>query len=306
MDMDVAIIGAGVAGLTAATTAASHGLKTLVIEQLAPGGQISTVETIRNFPSYPAGIAGFELGPLLQEQAEAHGATFLLGSVSDLVRDGARFRVRGDMGDVSARAVILATGSTRKKLGVPGEAGLQGRGLSQCAACDGHFFQGATVVVAGGGDSAFDEADILAGIANQVVIVHRGASPTARHEARARLAARANVQILAQTEITAINGEARVTSVVLRSGGTMQDFPCDGVFVHIGLQPNVALIDKLAETDEAGRALTDAMMRTATPGLLIAGDVRADSVRLLSAIAGDGAVAAISAMRYLAQEAPSG
>lgn len=300
MQADLVIIGAGVAGLTAATTAASHGIKTLVIEHLAPGGQIATVETIRNFPSHPAGIAGFELGPLLQEQAEAHGATFLFASVSAIKRDGGRFVIHSDADTVSARAVLLATGSTRQRLDVPGEARLQGRGVSHCASCDGQFFQGRTIVVAGGGDSAFDEAEILAGIAGQVVIVHDGPAPVARHEARARLAGYDNVQILADTTITAINGENSVTAVTLSSKGSTRDLACDGVFVYTGLVPNISLVADLAEIDENGRVLADAMMRTSTPGLFVAGDLRADSIRLLSAVAGDGAVAAIAAVRYLA------
>lgn len=299
METELAIIGAGVAGLTAATTAASHGISTLVIEHLAPGGQISTVESIRNFPSHPEGIAGFELGPLLQEQAEAKGASFLFDSVTAIERNGGGFLIRAGTGDIIARSVILATGSTRKSLGIPGEAEFEGRGISHCAACDGHFFREKTVVVVGGGDSGFDEAAVLADIAGNVLIVHRGAQPLARHEAREHIAHHSNVQILANAQVTHIHGDTRVVSVDVSSDGETRNIPCDGVFVYVGLDPNTALIAELAEIGQDGRVIADTAMQTATSGLFVAGDLRAGSVNLLSSSAGDGATAAISAVHYL-------
>ncbi len=297
--VDIAIIGAGAAGLTAAMTAAVHGLKVLVVERLAPGGQVATVELIRNFPAHPEGVAGFELGPLLQEQAEAHGAHFLFGEVSAIERDGAGFRLVLDDQEVAARAVILAAGSTRRKLEVPGAERLEGRGISHCAACDGHFFAGKTVVVAGGGDSAFDEADLLAGVAGRVVLLHRGAQPVARQAARERLAGHGNVEIMPETEIAAIHGEEGVRAVEVVSAGERREIACDGVFTYIGLAPNTGLLRGLAELDGDGRALADAALATATPGLFVAGDLRAGSPSLLASSAGDGAVAAESARRYL-------
>ena len=306
VEAELVIIGAGVAGLSAAVTAGGHGLTPLVIERLAPGGQIATVESIRNFPSHPEGIGGFELGPLMQEQAEAHGARFMFGEVTGIEADGERFRIRLDDGDVVARAVIVATGSTRKALDVPGETQLEGRGISNCASCDGHFFAGKTVVVAGGGDSAFDEVDVLAELAKEVVIVHRGPEPVARHEARQRIAAHGNVRILAETEITAIHGDEAVRSVDVTSAGEAGTISCDGVFAYVGLAPNTALVRDLAELDGDGRAIVDEAMRTSTPGLFAAGDLRAGSACLLGASAGDGATAALAAHRYLTHDRAHG
>ena len=177
---DVLVIGAGVAGLTAAMVAAGHGVRTLVVEQLAPGGQVATIEAIRNFPGFPDGIAGFELGPLLQQQAEAAGAEFHLDSVIAIVADGDGYRVVCATSEITARTVIVAAGSSLRKLEVEGEAEFEGRGVSHCASCDGPLFRGQPVVVAGGGDSAFDEALVLAAHASDVTLVHRGAGPTDR------------------------------------------------------------------------------------------------------------------------------
>lgn len=298
-ETDLAIIGAGTAGLTAAATAAAHGIGTMVIERLAPGGQVATVDAIRNFPGH-AEIAGYELGPLLQEEAEARGAGFLFGDVTAITREGLRFRLHMDGQTLLARAVILAAGSTRKALGVPGEAQLAGRGVSHCASCDGHFFQGKVVAVAGGGDSAFDEAEVLAGAAAKVLILHRGARPVAREEAQARIAALANVEVMPDSEITAIEGDDGVRAVMVTSGGAERRIACDGVFVYTGLSPNSALVEGLAQLDAEGRVVADAAMHTATPGLFVAGDLRAGSPCLLGSSAEDGQIAADAAHAWLA------
>src|SRR5664280_2196836 len=180
---DVVVIGAGIAGLTAAMIAAGHGMSTVVIEQLAPGGQVASIETIRNFPGFPDGIAGFELGPLLQQQAEAAGAVIQLDSVSAIAAGDGVYRVICSDEEIVARTVIIAAGSSLRKLGIPGEEEFSGRGVSHCASCDGPLFKGHAVTVAGGGDSAFDEALVLAGHAAEVIVVHRGSSPSARPSA---------------------------------------------------------------------------------------------------------------------------
>lgn len=300
-ETDLAIIGAGAAGLTAAATAAAHGIGTMVIERLAPGGQVATVDAIRNFPGH-AEIAGYELGPLLQEEAEARGAGFLFGDVTAIEREGLRFRLHLDGQELLARAVILAAGSTRKALGVPGEEQLAGRGISHCASCDGHFFQGKVVAVAGGGDSAFDEAEVLAGAAAKVLILHRGARPVARDAAQARIAALENVEVMPDSEITAIEGDGGVRAVTVTSGdGAERRIACDGVFVYTGLSPNSALVEGLAQLDADGRVVADAAMHTATPGLFVAGDLRAGSPCLLGSSAEDGRIAANAAHAWLAE-----
>ena len=183
---DLLIIGAGVAGLTAATHAARQGLSTIVVDSMGVGGQILTAERIVNFPGFPQGIAGLELGPILHEQAEAAGAAFALDTVEAIVPDGSGFSVRGSSEAWQTRAIIVAAGSTLRTLGVPGERELTGRGVSHCASCDGPLYKGQAVAVIGSGDSAADEALALAQHAAKVVLVCREPSLTAQSALRRR------------------------------------------------------------------------------------------------------------------------
>jgi thioredoxin reductase (NADPH) len=296
---DVVVIGAGVAGLTAAMIAAGHGVSTLVVEQLSPGGQVSTIEAIRNFPGFPDGIAGYELGPLLQQQAEAAGAEVQLDSVSAITFESGAYRVICADEEIVARAVIITAGSSLRKLQIAGEAEFAGRGVSHCAACDGPLLKGQSVVVAGGGDSALDEALVLAGHASEVTVVHRGAHPSARPTAIAALAALPHVHILTDAELVAIEGDIKVTGVVIRRGGVTEHKPCRAVFAYIGLEPRTGFLQDVVALDAEGRIVTDLMMRTSRPGLFAAGDIRAGSVNMLASVAGDAATAALSAVRYL-------
>jgi thioredoxin reductase (NADPH) len=296
---DVVVIGAGVAGLTAAMIAASHGVSTVVIEQLAPGGQVASIETIRNFPGFPDGIAGFELGPLLQQQAEAAGAVIQLDSVSTIAAGDGVYRVICSDEEIVARTVIIAAGSSLRKLGISGEDEFTGRGVSHCASCDGPLFKGQAVAVAGGGDSAFDEALVLAGHAAEVTVVHRGSSPSARPSAIAQLAALPHVRVISNAELVAIEGDSRVTGVVIRRGGETEQRPCRGVFAYTGLVPRTGFLQDIVVLDADGHIVTDLAMRASRPGLFAAGDIRAGSVNMLASVAGDAATAAISAVRYL-------
>jgi thioredoxin reductase (NADPH) len=298
-DYDVAVIGGGVAGLTAAATAAWAGLSVLVIEQLAPGGQIATVDRIGNFPGFPDGIGGYELGPSLQQQAEDAGAEMVADTVEAIAVADGGFAVAGAERSVTARALIVASGSRRKELVVPGEHALAGRGVSHCASCDGQFFRGGVVVVAGGGDSAFDEARLLAEHAATVIIVHRGPAPIAQQRTIAQVMALPNVTVLAETEIVAIEGENAVSGVVLASHGETRTQPCAGVFVYVGLDPNSGFLGDLVERDARGAVITTDGVATLTPGLFVAGDVRSGATALLASVAGDGARAALSASAYL-------
>jgi thioredoxin reductase (NADPH) len=296
---DIVVIGAGVAGLTAAMTAAGHGVSTLVVEQFATGGQVATIEKIRNFPGFPDGIAGYELGPLLLQQAEAAGAAVQLDSVSAIAAGDGVYRVICAEGEIVARAVIIAAGSSLRKLGIPGEAEFAGRGMSHCAACDGPLFKNLPVVVAGGGDSAFDEALVLAGHASEVTVVHRESTPSARAPAIAQLVALPNVCIISGAEFVAIEGDTHVTGVTIRRGGKIEHMPCRAVFAYTGLEPRTGLLQGLVALDAGGHIVTDPMMRASRPGLFAAGDIRAGSVKILASVAGDAATAAISAVRYL-------
>lgn len=300
-ETDLAIIGAGVAGLAAAAQAARDGLQVLVIERMGAGGQVMNVERIDNMPGFAQGISGFELGPELQERAEAAGAEFMLGTVQRLSADGARHILHCEGEDVAASAVLVATGSQRRKLGVAGEQALEGRGVSHCASCDGPLFRGLNVCVVGGGDSAFGEARVLAGHAAGVTVVFREDRPHALPELVAQASAQPNVQVLAGVEVVAITGDATVTGVELRdAAGATRQLPADGVFVYAGLQADTGFLDGTVPLDAQARIVTDASFGTSVPGIFAAGDVRSGAAYLLSAAAEEGSAAARSAHRYLA------
>jgi thioredoxin reductase (NADPH) len=300
-DFDLIVVGAGIAGATAAMCAGRLGLRVAVIEQLGPGGQIINATRIDNMPGFPQGIAGIELGPLLHEQADAAGAEFVLDTVESLALDG-RQRIVTCAGEtLRAPALIVAAGSALRNLGVPGEAELLGHGVSHCASCDGPFFRGQRVMVIGGGDAALDEALVLAEFASQVTVVHRRPALGAQHVLVERARSVETIGFLPATSVEAIVGNGAVSAVRTRDlrSGDVHEEPCGGVFVFVGLEPNTAFLGGLVTLDPAGHVTTDLMMRTSLAGVFAAGDIRAQSVRLLAAAAGDGATAAVAAFRYL-------
>ncbi|WP_170990158.1 FAD-dependent oxidoreductase [Aquamicrobium sp. LC103] len=299
-EFDVVVIGAGVAGLNAATTAARHGLSTLLVDSLGAGGQIGTVDRIENFPGPSEGVAGYELGPMLQIQADEAGVELMLDTVERVAADGDGFIVTASEGEFHARAVIVAAGSVRRKLGVEGEEAFEGKGVSHCASCDGPILRGRQVCVVGGGDSALDEALSLAAHVAKVVIVHRGAEPTARRSLVDKCQAEEAIGFLAHTEVEAICGDVGVSHVRLRSAaGDVRDLPCHAVFVYVGLEPAAGFLGELVRRDGDGRIAVDLGMNASRPGIFAAGDIRSQSVAHLAASAGDGVTAAISAARYL-------
>jgi thioredoxin reductase (NADPH) len=300
-DFDLIVVGAGVAGLTAAMIAARHGLKVGVVDRMGVGGQTATAERIDNFPGFPQGIGGHELGPLLHEQAEAAGADFLLDPIERLEVAGDARILRGTAESLRAPALIIAAGSALRPLGIPGEAKFLGRGVSHCASCDGPLFAGRAVCVVGGGDAALDEALVLAAHAAHVAVFHRGTSLRAQNALQARAAATANIEIVRQTAVEEITGADTVAAVQLRdlASGMLRRHDTSGVFIYVGLEPNTAFLRGVLSLDRAGHVETDIMMRTSLAGVFAAGDIRQHSVALLAAAAGDGATAAISAVRYL-------
>jgi thioredoxin reductase (NADPH) len=305
-DADLIVIGAGVAGLTAAMFAGRYGLDVVVVEQLGAGGQIINAESIDNFPGFPDGIAGHELGPLLHQQAEAAGAEFAIDTVERLEASGVERIVHGASETLRAPAIIIAAGSTLRPLGVPGEERFLGKGVSHCASCDGALFSGLDVCVIGGGDSALDEALVLAEHASGVKLFHHGAQLDGQQVLRDRVAATDKIELALDTIVEEIVGEDAVTGVRLRDAktGRTRLEACRGVFVYVGLEPNTAFVRGVLALDPAGHVETDINMRTSLAGVFSAGDIRAHSVAQLAAAAGDGATAAISAFRYLAQITP--
>jgi thioredoxin reductase (NADPH) len=297
---DLIVVGAGLAGLTAAMYGARSGLRTLDVEHMAPGGQVLNVEKIENFPGFPQGIPGFDLGPLVHEQAEAAGAEFVMDTAIGLELDGERRVVRCDGTDFSARTVIVAAGSALRTLGIPGEAEFLGTGVSHCASCDAPFFAGKDVCVVGGGDSALDEAAVLAERVGRVTVVHRGeAFSRAQAVAIDRLQGLSNVDILFNTELVEIDGEHTVSAVHLRTNGAIRRQAIAGVFVFVGLEPNTAFVRGVLDLDSTGHVVVDARLQSSVPGIYAAGDIRRASSAQLVAAAGDGASAAIAAARYV-------
>jgi len=260
-----------------------------------------TATHIENLPGLSEPISGDELGPRLLDQADAAGAEVLLDTVESLELAEKRRIVHCSGENLDAAAVIVAAGSTLRTLGIPGERELFGRGVSNCASCDGPFFAGKRIGVAGGGDSAFDEALVLAETAAHVTIFHRDAESSAQRVLSDRVAGSATITVVPHAELEAIVGDGAVTAVRVRDtrSGEHRTEELAAVFVYVGLEPNTAFLRGVVDLDPAGHITTDILMRTSVDGIFAAGDIRANSVALLAAAAGDGATAAVSAYRYL-------
>jgi thioredoxin reductase (NADPH) len=304
-DYDILVIGGGLAGLTAGLFAARAGRSTLVLEPTMPGGHLLNIQKIEDFPGFPDGVSGYELGPNAQMQAMNHGAEFAMADVQALARvDGdasGDWLVTTSDGEYRAGAVIVASGSHARALGVPGEERLAGKGVSHCASCDGPLYRGETVGVAGGGDSALQEALTLAELVGKVIVFHRGDAFTGQRVYRQRVLDERKIEVCHTTELREILGEDEVTGVRVQELATsaerIVDIRC--LFVHVGLAPNSGFLDGVLTLDQDSRIPTDVWMRTEQPGLFAAGDVRRDSASQAITAAGDGATAAIAADRYL-------
>ena len=298
---DLLIVGGGLAGMTAGMYAAHYGLSTALIEQMMGGAQIINVERIENFPGFPEGVSGAELGPLLQEQAMNAGMQFIMDEANEVSRDGDLKLVSGYGGAHRARAVIVATGSRLRSAGIPGEEEFRDRGVSHCATCDGPMSMGQTVGVVGGGDSAADEAITLTEYAGRVLLFHRRDQLRAQHVLQQRLREHPKIELHWNTQVTEVLGDNSVTGVRLLNTDTNEESQVDlnSLFVYVGLEPNSELVQGLVEMDNAGHIPVNLSMETSEPGLYAVGDVRQHSAAQLVAAAGDGATAAIAAYKYL-------
>lgn len=310
-DYDVAVLGAGPAGLTAALYAGRSRLKVAVIERGVPGGQAATTERIENYPGFPGGIGGMELAERMEKHAREFGAEFIPAEVTGLEADPDRkgdFFVRhvgageGASG-LTSRSVIVATGTKEKTLGVPGEKEFRGRGVSYCATCDGAFFRGKVVAVVGGGDSAVEEALYLTRYAERVHVIHRRERLRANKILQERALRNDKIQFLWETVVLEIKGaeggfveRLRVKNV--RSGDE-NEVKADGVFIYVGQMPNTAFLKGFLALDDEGYVVTDEDLETSVKGVFAAGDVRRKKLRQVSTAVGDGALAAMSAARYL-------
>jgi thioredoxin reductase (NADPH) len=301
MEFDVVIAGGGIAGLTAAVTAARLGRKTVVLTGDVPGGQLMSIDKIEGYPGFPEGVPGYDLCPMLQDQAAAAGAEFMMTALEHLDAQDGQWRVTTGEGDILARAVIVATGSSLRRLDVSGEQRLAGNGVSQCATCDAPLLRDRIVAVVGGGDSAMQEALTLAAFASKVIILHRGDALTGQACYRDRVTAHPKIDIRFDTAVTEILGEAKVTGLRTRTSreGAIADLEVAAIFAYIGLQPNTAVLQDRLTLDPAGRIPTDGWMRSELIGICAAGTVRGQSPCRAVSAAGDGASAAVTLDRYL-------
>jgi thioredoxin reductase (NADPH) len=301
-DYDVLIVGGGLAGMTAGIYASRHGLKTGILERMMGGASIINVEKVENFPGFPEGIMGADLAAMTQEQAMTSGVEFLVGEASGIAEEGDHRVVAADSGEYRAKALIVAAGSTLRQLGIPGEEEYMGRGVSQCATCDGPLYSGEVVGVAGGGDSATDEALVLAQYADRVLLFHRREELRAQHQLVKRVLSEPKIEIVRSSIVDEVLGEntvsgVRTTNVATGEQGVRE---LSGLFVYVGLEPNSRIVDGLLETDGGGHIPVNISMETAVPGVYAVGDIRQYSSSQLVSAAGDGATAAIAAYRYIA------
>ena len=301
-EFDVAVIGGGLAGLSAALTSARLGWRTAILTGGTIGGQLVSIDKIAGAPGFPDGVPGYDLCPMAQEQADAAGVTFMMASCDRLAQDGEGWRLTSAEGDIAARGVVIATGTTLAKLGVPGEDRLVGKGVSHCASCDAPLLRGKPVVVAGGGDSAMQEALTLADHASKVVILQRRPALTGQAAYRALVEGHPKMEIRCGVEVSEILGEDGVTHVRVKdvASGEESELETAAVFPCVGLVPDASLAQGLAALDSTGRIGVDFAMRTQAVGLCAAGNVRQGSPHRAAAAMGDGATAAAALGRYLA------
>ena len=305
-EYEVVIAGGGVAGLTAALTSARAGRKTHVLTGPALGGQLISIERIDGYPGFPEGVPGYDLCPIIQEQAAASGAEFSAMEASGLRADTAppergRWRVTTARGDVVARAVVIATGTSSKSLGIPGEERLRGKGVSHCASCDAPLLRNRIVGVVGGGDSALQEALTLAQHAARVIILHRGTAFSAQAAYVQQVLDHPKIDVRFGTVAEEAIGNGALTGVRTRnvSDGKTDQVELSGLFVYVGLAPATAWLGDVLTLDASGRIVVDSELGASQRGVFAAGTVRSGSAGRAASAAGDGAIAALGADRYL-------
>lgn len=298
---DVLVLGGGPGGYTAAMYTARAGLRTLVLERLAPGGQMALTHQVDNYPGFDEGVDGFTLGMKMQQGAERFGAETVFADVQSVELGGEIKILHTEQGDFYGRTVIVATGANPRKLGVPMEQELTGRGVHYCAACDGMFYRGKTVVLVGGGNSAVADALVLSRVAQKVILVHRRDTLRASKIYHKSLHNTENIEFRWNSEITAFKHGDRVEGVIIRNRVTSEEeaVACDGLFVSIGREPATELFKGQLELDESGYIVAGESTATNLPGVYAVGDVRTKAVRQIVTATADGAVAAHQIEEYL-------
>ncbi len=298
---DLIIIGGGPAGLTAALYAVRARVKVLLVEKMILGGMVSTTFSIENYPGFPEGISGMELSNRLQDQVRRLGLDIVWGNAIEINNKKSIKEVTVDDKTLTAKALIVATGTEAAKIGVPGEDEFRGRGVSYCATCDGAFYKDKKVMVVGGGNSAIEEALFLTRYAKKISVIHR------RDELRADkiIAERAmqdpKIYFFWHSLVEKISGKQKVEEVTLKDAhsGKKLNIPVDGIFIYIGSKPNNEIVNDIVKLDNQGFIITDENMKTSVNGIYAAGDIRAKFLRQVVTAVSDGAIAAESARKFI-------
>ncbi len=295
------IVGGGPAGLSAGLYASRSKLDALLIEKAGLGGQILNAEMVENYPGFPQGISGSELGALIAQQATKYGLPTAFAEVQGIEIRGGEKILSTSEGQFKAKAVIIAGGSEHSKLGVPGEEKFIGKGVSYCAMCDGAFFREQVVAVVGGGNVALNDALFLTRFASKVIVIHRRDQLRATKILQDRAFANPKITFLWNTVVESIMGDKLVREIRLRNVKTGRDSSLEisGVFAAVGLRPNTDYLKGLLKLDDGGFISVKGRMETEVPGLFAAGDIRAGSIRQVVSAAGDGATAAVAAEIFL-------
>jgi len=301
-NFDVAIIGGGFAGLSAALTVARLGHSAVVLAEGVPGGELVKIGRIDGIPGFEDGIAGYDLCPITQEQAEEQGVEILDAPATALVAQGDNWLIETAQDQITARGVVVATGTALATLDVPGIDALAGKGVSDCASCDAPLLRGKVAVVAGGGDSAMQEALVLAEYLEKVIMVVQGATLTGQKPYIDAVLEADAIECRYSSEPVAVLGEDGVTGVRVKdlASGAEEVIATDAIFTFIGLVPNSAIVNGIAALDDTGRIAVDSAMRSSAFGICAAGNVRQHSPHRAAAAMGDAAAAAVALDRYFA------
>jgi thioredoxin reductase (NADPH) len=297
------IVGSGPAGWTAGIYAGRALLAPLVITGRAPAGQLALISEIENYPGFPQGLSGQELAQLMQQQAERFGTKVQMDEVTAVELSTHPFKVVAYGGEYETKALIIATGTSPRKLGVPGEAEFTGHGVSYCATCDGFFYQGRKVVVVGGGDSALEEAIFLTKFATRVYVVHRRNRLRAEKVFQERAFRNEKIEFVWDSVVTEILGDGKVTGVRLKNVKTEEESTqeADGVFIYVGTIPNTGFLEGQVELDARGYVVTDRQCHTSVAGVFAAGDVQERVLKQIATAVGSGAMAAMEAEKFIAE-----
>lgn len=300
---DVIIVGAGPAGMAAAIYTGRARLKTLILEKGMPGGQILLTDFVENYPGFPEGVVPFELMDNFRKHAEKFGAKIETDEVKEIRKEGELWHVVGNKGEYPGRAVIIATGSSYRKLGLPEEVKLTGRGISYCGTCDGAFFKDREVAVVGGGDHALTEALFLTKFCTSVKVIHRRDEFRGEKIIQERIFANEKIEVLWDSVIEEIKGKDKLESISIRNvkDETIRELKIDGLFISVGMDPNTSFVKGLVEMDEMEQIKVSQKMTTSQPGIFAAGDVTNACPEQMATAVGTGVAAALAVDEYLSR-----